>query len=134
MLILKKTDIELITGTNIDYSKFESSKDAETLEPILLIKDNKNLLNLLNEIYKIGFEKGEKIEKERLAQIELDSIWWFEMNVAKIYIEDLCLEDSIRDLIAEFSKKKEDINKERKDWTSLNSKHSKKEIFKQLRK
>lgn len=75
MLILKKEDIKLITGTSIDYSKFESSKDDETLERVLLIKDNKDVLNLLNEIYKIGFEKGKEIEikKARLAQIELNS-------------------------------------------------------------
>ena len=57
-LTIKISQLEQILGFKINYNNFEKSKDADTLEKLILINNEKDLMDLLLEVKEVAFEEG----------------------------------------------------------------------------
>ena len=58
MIVLNFTELEKILDIKLNSKKIEISKDSETLEKLILIKNEKALIDLLLEIKEKVYEKG----------------------------------------------------------------------------
>ena len=74
-LTIKISQLEQILGFKINYNNFEISKDSETLEKLILIKNEKALIDLLLEIKEKVFEKGIEEVEFRELQRKLELEW-----------------------------------------------------------
>jgi hypothetical protein len=83
-LTIKISQLDQILGFKINYNNFEKStqseqallvrKDSDTLEKLILINNEKDLMDLLLEVKEVAFEKGmeEADYREMLRQDELN--------------------------------------------------------------
>ena len=83
--LIKISQLEKTLGFKINYNNFEKStqseqallvrKDADTLEKLILINNEKDLMDLLLEVKEVAFEKGMKEADYRESQRKLELEW-----------------------------------------------------------
>ena len=74
-LTIKISQLEQILGFKINYNNFEKSKDSDTLEKLILINNEKDLMDLLLEVKEVAFEKGMEEAEFRELQRKLELEW-----------------------------------------------------------
>ena len=75
MIVLNFSELEKILDIKLNSKKIEISKDSETLEKLILIKNEKALIDLLLEIKEKVFEKGIEEAEFRELQRKLELEW-----------------------------------------------------------
>lgn len=75
MIVLNFSELEKILDIKLNSKNFEISKDSETLEKLILIKNEKALIDLLLEIKEKVFEKGMEEAEFRELQRKLELEW-----------------------------------------------------------
>ena len=75
MIVLNFSELEKILDIKLNSKKIEISKDSETLEKLILIKNEKALIDLLLEIKEKVFEKGMEEAEFRELQRKLELEW-----------------------------------------------------------
>lgn len=75
MIVLNFSELEKILDIKLNSKKIEISKDSETLEKLILIKNEKALIDLLLEIKEKVFEKGIEEVEFRELQRKLELEW-----------------------------------------------------------
>ena len=75
MIVLNFSELEKILDIKLNSKNFEISKDSETLEKLILIKNEKALIDLLLEIKEKVFEKGIEEVEFRELQRKLELEW-----------------------------------------------------------
>lgn len=58
MIVLNFSELEKTLDIKLNSKNFEISKDSETLEKLILINNEKDLMDLLLEVKEVAFEKG----------------------------------------------------------------------------
>lgn len=72
MIVLNFSELEKTLDIKLNSKNFEISKDSETLEKLILIKNEKDLIDLLLEIKEKVFEKGMEEAEFRELQRKLE--------------------------------------------------------------
>lgn len=75
MIVLNFSELEKTLDIKLNSKKIEISKDSETLEKLILIKNEKALIDLLLEIKEKVFEKGMEEAEFRESQRKLELEW-----------------------------------------------------------
>ena len=75
MIVLNFSELEKTLDIKLNSKKIEISKDSETLEKLILIKNEKALIDLLLEIKEKVFEKGIEEAEFRELQRKLELEW-----------------------------------------------------------
>ena len=75
MIVLNFSELEKTLDIKLNSKKIEISKDSETLEKLILIKNEKALIDLLLEIKEKVFEKGMEEAEFRELQRKLELEW-----------------------------------------------------------
>lgn len=75
MIVLNFSKLEKTLDIKLNSKKIEISKDSETLEKLILIKNEKALIDLLLEIKEKVFEKGIEEVEFRELQRKLELEW-----------------------------------------------------------
>ncbi len=75
MIVLNFSELEKTLDIKLNSKNFEISKDSETLEKLILIKNEKALIDLLLEIKEKVFEKGIEEVEFRELQRKLELEW-----------------------------------------------------------
>lgn len=75
MIVLNFSELEKTLDIKLNSKKIEISKDSETLEKLILIKNEKALIDLLLEIKEKVFEKGIEEVEFRELQRKLELEW-----------------------------------------------------------
>lgn len=75
MIVLNFSELEKILDIKLNSKKIEISKDSETLEKLILIKNEKALIDFLLEIKEKVFEKGMEEAEFRELQRKLELEW-----------------------------------------------------------
>ena len=75
MIVLNFSELEKTLDIKLNSKNFEISKDSETLEKLILIKNEKDLIDLLLEIKEKVFEKGMEEAEFRELQRKLELEW-----------------------------------------------------------
>lgn len=75
MIVLNFSELEKTLDIKLNSKNFEISKDSETLEKLILIKNEKALIDLLLEIKEKVFEKGMEEAEFRELQRKLELEW-----------------------------------------------------------
>lgn len=75
MIVLNFSELEKTLDIKLNSKNFEISKDSETLEKLILIKNEKALIDLLLEIKEKVFEKGMEEAEFRESQRKLELEW-----------------------------------------------------------
>ena len=75
MIVLNFSELEKTLDIKLNSKNFEISKDSETLEKLILINNEKDLMDLLLEIKEVAFEKGMEEAEFRELQRKLELEW-----------------------------------------------------------
>jgi len=75
MIVLNFSELEKTLDIKLNSKNFEISKDSETLEKLILINNEKDLMDLLLEVKEVAFEKGMEEAEFRELQRKLELEW-----------------------------------------------------------